>query len=501
MNHRCLRITLQLISLLAMHAASTAQDGLNGRTADLARADQKAPLQSARDRSSAFTFLTLVLNDDVEGIQRFLLSQPLPKLPNVNIFKAAVHRGNEKVVEVLIKAGADLNEQGLICAALPNPTLTQRLLSLGVATEGNICAGLSPLQLASKRGYQDTVRILLSGTPDVPTAAASPSISSAGLFEAAMAANIPIMTMMLDKGWKLGAKEIKEVTQRNCMGGNLAALKLLQEKGLTPDYDRCYLFLSWIEKPHPELLKWLQSQSPVTKFEIDGQPLINAAANRGNLLMARFLIEAGSRLDLRDAQYKYSALGAALTPEQVSRPLRMEMAELLLSKGANPNLPEGRNGRTLLEELARTVGCPSDDRSYQAIWAPRVRAMELLIRYGADVNLVDRNNGNTPLHYAVKSGNPDLVRLLLEQRAAVDAMNRDGYTPLYYLVAGSRGCWKDEEIVQAMETLIAHGADTTRELKGKKLVDLVDRSFPGGDALRTAILRLTAERSKAAPSN
>lgn len=440
--------------------------------------------------------LKLILNDDAEAIEQYFASKPVPKLANVSLFKTAIYRGSKRIVEAFISAGSDMGERGLICAALPNSSLTKLLLEHGVNTQGNICDGLSPLQMATKRGYQDTVQILLVGATGMNEVGKVESPSSAALVDAAMAGNVPIMKMLLEKGGTLNAKELKEVTQRNCMGGNLAALKLLKEKGINPDYDRCYLYLSWVEKPYPELLEWLQSQSKLTKFEIDGQPLINAAAERGNMLMAKFLIQAGTKLDLLDAHYKYSALGAALSPEQVSRPLRLEMAELLLSNGANPNLSEGQRGTTLLEELSRTVGCPSDEKSYRYVWEPKAKAMELLIRHGANVNLANRENGNTPLHYAAVSGNPDLVQLMFEHGAEVNAVNRGGYTPLYYLAASGTGCRDDRRIEKTVEMLVAHGADMEREVKGKKLANLVDRQYLGGDTLKRIIVSLSDEQRK-----
>ena len=43
--------------------------------------------------------------------------------------------------------------------------------------------------------------------------------------------------------------------------------------------------------------------------------------------------------------------------------------------------------------------------------------------------------GRTPLHQAVKGGNPECVRLLLEAKANVNAEDEKGVTPL--LLAGT----------------------------------------------------------------
>ena len=54
----------------------------------------------------------------------------------------------------------------------------------------------------------------------------------------------------------------------------------------------------------------------------------------------------------------------------------------------------------------------------------------LLLDRGADINAKDNKGGNTPLHYAVEYGNIEMATLLLDRGADVDIKNNDGYTPL-----------------------------------------------------------------------
>jgi len=47
---------------------------------------------------------------------------------------------------------------------------------------------------------------------------------------------------------------------------------------------------------------------------------------------------------------------------------------------------------------------------------------------GADIDLVD-NNGQTPLYYAIKHCNPDIVEFLLKGGANINNVDKKGQTP------------------------------------------------------------------------
>lgn len=56
------------------------------------------------------------------------------------------------------------------------------------------------------------------------------------------------------------------------------------------------------------------------------------------------------------------------------------------------------------------------------------------IEYRADVNFHDNEYHIAPLHNAAHYGHPDVVRVLLEHGAAIDAKNAEGNTPLFAAV-------------------------------------------------------------------
>ncbi len=76
-----------------------------------------------------------------------------------------------------------------------------------------------------------------------------------------------------------------------------------------------------------------------------------------------------------------------------------------------------------------------------------LKLCELLIKKGADVN----KPGWAPLHYAATNGHVDVIRLLLEENAYIDAASPNGTTPL--MMAARYGT------ESALTALLQAGAD------------------------------------------
>ncbi|XP_020291567.1 uncharacterized protein LOC109858571 [Pseudomyrmex gracilis] len=91
----------------------------------------------------------------------------------------------------------------------------------------------------------------------------------------------------------------------------------------------------------------------------------------------------------------------------------IEMAELLLNRGANVNASD---------ESGVTPLC-------LAVKKGHVDVVKMLIDRGANVNTKTRD-GTTPLHYAIKYKNRKIAELLLNHRANVNASDKSGVTPM-----------------------------------------------------------------------
>lgn len=88
-----------------------------------------------------------------------------------------------------------------------------------------------------------------------------------------------------------------------------------------------------------------------------------------------------------------------------------------------------------------------------------LKKIEGYLQQGADVNCKSGEFGgredwdNSPLHIAVNAERLDIVDLLLEHGANINAKNREGYTPIYKIP------WKRKEGFELIRSLRQRGAD------------------------------------------
>jgi hypothetical protein len=79
-----------------------------------------------------------------------------------------------------------------------------------------------------------------------------------------------------------------------------------------------------------------------------------------------------------------------------------------------------------------------------AAFSDRLDIAKLLLANKADVN-AKANNGSTPLHLAAAKGNKDIVELLLENKADINAVDNDGWSPLHSAIT-----WSHQDIADLL---------------------------------------------------
>lgn len=141
----------------------------------------------------------------------------------------------------------------------------------------------------------------------------------------------------------------------------------------------------------------------------------------------------------------------------------MDVTQTLVELGAEINVKD-KNGQKTPLHVAAQYGDSQFYLKALAIfcwasiwhwcnWIPgKTDVIRVLVEYGADVNAED-NVGETPLHKAVmNSQHSDVVRVLIEKGADVNAENQRGMAPLHTAV--SRGNYKQYSSSYLQQILI-----------------------------------------------
>lgn len=140
----------------------------------------------------------------------------------------------------------------------------------------------------------------------------------------------------------------------------------------------------------------------------------------------------------------------------------------VLARGLDPNVHEPERGETamivamrydgnkVLNELLKHPGVNLEEASLNgttalmmAAFKQNKGAVNLLIAKGAQVN----RKGWTPLHFAATAGDLDIIAILLEHHAYIDAASPTGFTPLMLAAREGRE--------DAVRLLLREGADAT----------------------------------------
>ncbi|KAJ7291257.1 ankyrin repeat-containing domain protein [Mycena rebaudengoi] len=159
--------------------------------------------------------------------------------------------------------------------------------------------------------------------------------------------------------------------------------------------------------------------------------VLRAAAMAGNTEVVQLLLENGANINAADGLAGSTLEAAAswdgnsyivwMDSEQSKRGYT-EVVQLLLENGANINAADEHTGSTL-EAAASWDGNPSGPEKEDKWWRPpRVgsRTFRFLLDNGADVH--GGNNG--ALREAAKAGNTEIIQLLLEHGANINAADK-----------------------------------------------------------------------------
>lgn len=166
-----------------------------------------------------------------------------------------------------------------------------------------------------------------------------------------------------------------------------------------------------------------------------------ASARYGDVVMMNKLLNEGAKVDEpNEGVWSATPLFWSLYE------CKFETAKILLAKGAKATAKDSY-GYSALQVAA---GCKNAELS----------VIEDLIQKGADVRHKSDKDGCTSLHDACMSGTPDVVKLLIDKGADVNAADKQGTTPLMLAVKSNS--------IPKVEILLERGADIHLLDKKKK---------------------------------
>jgi ankyrin repeat protein len=433
---------------------------------------------------------------------------------------AAAERGDLGLVQALLAQGADVNAKGInnhttaLIRAVQRGQVDIALLLLAQGADPNAGSegGERPLMVAAERGDLDLVQALLARGADVN--AKDINISTA-LIRAVQRGRVDVVNLLLAQGadpetlsygnqtplrlaardgqsavvealLDRGARITPEALAVAVIGGHVDTVKRLIARGanvnarIIEDHHRDWLV--GLIKGLDYILKRCRQEAPTgggLRISCDGgrdfdgvPPVLSIAAARGDRDLVQVLLDAGARVDARDAAGR-NALSFAIGFDQTGG--EIGVVPLLLARGAAvlpadlgaALLAAVRDGRHDWLKALLDQGTPSAGKGVgrgtgvaagplgaaallAAAWRGDVESVRLLLDYGAAAE-ARPDTEESPLRMAAGKGHPEVVRLLLVRGAAVEARDRDGRTALMIAVAQRQAA--------AVGALLDHGAD------------------------------------------
>ena len=459
--HRALAVAAgPLILTLAWPATIVAQSGEVRLVAAM----------KARDAAAVRTFLRQKADAnaaDVEGMTALLW---------------AAHWNDLDSVKLLLAAGANArvaNRYGVTplheAATVGNAAMVNALLRAGADANAAFGDGETPLMVASRSGSAEVVKLLLESGAQ-PNAAESFRGQTAVMY-AAVENHAAVIRALVAAGADVNVRT-REYKFQDLVGGAggiihdrpqgaLTALMFAARQGAREAAEALVAAGADINAAEPQY----------------GFTALQTAIFNGHYALARLLIEKGAAVD--DGSL-YIAIEMRNLAKYTNRPnppdadrgvTAIDVARLLLARGANANLPYTKlvpprqaqgninvpPGATPLYRAVRSIdleavkslvaaganpGLAITDGSTPlmaaaGLGAPRggdeevtetgdrndpVEVMKILVERGADVNAANAL-GMTAAHYAVQRGADRLVEYLASRGARFDIKNKQGRTP------------------------------------------------------------------------
>jgi uncharacterized protein len=419
---------------------------------------------------------------------KVLLAQPLdvnaPQQDGSTALHWAVHYGDSDLVDRLIHAGANVNATTdlgatplyLACLNADGP-MVEKLLQAGAIARSALSTGENSLMTCARTGNAEAVAAIIQHGVDVN--ATERSHGQSALMWAVSEQHVDAVRILIESGADVHARSLSHqafVARKMPHGGEQRghnSAEWVTQGGSTPlllaarngNIDIAGLLLAGradvneaapdgntplsiaAHSKHGELAAFLLDKGADPNVSGPGYTPLHSAVLRSDPKLILALIKHGANPDARltkgtpfrrtDPDYLLLGDLEGATPFLLAaRFLEPELMELLAKNGADIKLPmnDGTN------PLMAAAGVAWDD-AYErrgpyitgATLPPDEQqalvTVKMAIQLGADVTAENRD-GDTALHGAVAKGYGEIVQLLVNAGAKLDARNKKGQTPL-----------------------------------------------------------------------
>ncbi|KAF9773472.1 hypothetical protein IL306_008713, partial [Fusarium sp. DS 682] len=351
---------------------------------------------------------------------------------------------NSRMAHILLDHGADYNLVDVSCetaihhaARYGKVSLVVKLLKLGEHINKRDRDGKTPLHLASK----DVVPVLVASGADIN---ARDSYNRTPLHDIASKGLIHEMRLLLRSGAEIFALTNERKTILHAALESSDSLEL----GVT------------------QVVKFLlDSGLDAAQTTERGLSPLHYACSSGHLDAAALLLKKGVDVNGKDAEGKTPFFYVAAHRQVVKS--TVDLLALLVDQGADVNIQD-KNGCTALHycatqadmaELLLDHGVDIDAQNGEGetalfqgfssyfFFQPQQDAAKLLIERGTDLN-IQNNFGQTVLHKA-NNESYGLCKIMLDRGANVNALDKDGDSPLRCLLRrGKKAHWIAELLVE-----------------------------------------------------
>jgi serine/threonine protein kinase/ankyrin repeat protein/formylglycine-generating enzyme required for sulfatase activity len=356
---------------------------------------------------------------------------------------AAVQQAKPEVAKLLVAAGADVDakdKQGNTPLSLAHQALSwargqqqvdnrpyevavQVLLDAGAKDDGR-----TELQRAVADGDLEQVKELIADAVDVNET--GPQRLTA-VHLASENGHAEILAALMEAGAKFDQTDEQRMRPLH-LAANAGIARMLIAEGATVDSPMpSPLYMATMAGRSDVVRELIRADATVQDSHV--AEMLNWATFAGQLEVVKVLFEQREANTLLNARSVYSPLHVAASgtfgdmnsPEDVTPEQRLNIAKLLVQKGADIDARWGANVNPQSGAAHMIDTTPLMFASSQG----DVEMVKFLIDRQADVKATNAS-GQTALHFAAQHGHRSVVELLLNANADVNALTREAKTPL-----------------------------------------------------------------------